>query len=115
MNNVTHDEFETVKELLGSAARYAESAHRGLNQLELAQQRSQLQIDELATMQRQSQLKLDELAEAQKKTEQRLESFVFEVQRLMSGHAERISQLEGISGRLEAILSYIVRKEGPGE
>jgi BMFP domain-containing protein YqiC len=28
---VTRDEFETVKQLLGSAARYAESANRGLD------------------------------------------------------------------------------------
>ncbi|NJN85565.1 MAG: hypothetical protein HC881_03650 [Leptolyngbyaceae cyanobacterium SL_7_1] len=108
MNNITRDEFETVKELLGSAARYAESAHRGLDRLELAQQRSQLQIDQLT-------VKIDQLAEAQKKTEQRLESFIFESQRLLSGHAERITKLEGITERLEAILSYLVRREGPGE
>lgn len=40
MTTVTRDEFETVKELLASAARYAESSHRGLDRLELAQQRT---------------------------------------------------------------------------
>jgi len=44
-----------------------------------------------------------------------LQSFLFESQRLLGNQAERIQQLEGISERLEAILSYLVRKEGPGE
>lgn len=108
MNNVTRDEFETVKELLASAARYAESAHRGLDRLELAQDRTQLQLDRLS-------VRMEELAEAQKRTEARLETFIFESQRLMSGHADRLAKLEGISERLEALLAYVIRKEGPGE
>lgn len=147
---VTRDEFEEVKSLLGSAARYAESANRGLDRLELAQQRSQLQLDQLGgkigqltiaqdrtqqqldqvteaqrktdqqldqltEAQRKTEQQLDQLTEAQRKTEQRLESFIFESQRLMSGHAESIQQLKGISDRLEALLAYVIRKDGVGE
>lgn len=107
-NGVTQDEFETVKQLLGSAARYAESANRGLDRLELAQQRTQLQLDQLA-------LKVDQLTEIQKKTEQRLDAFIAESQRLMTAHADRMNKLEGISERLEGLLAYVIRKEGPGE
>jgi hypothetical protein len=105
MSNITRDEFETVKDLLTSAARYAESAHRGLDRLEITQQRSQLQIDQLT-------LKLDQLAEAQKKTEQRLESFIFESQRLIVKHSESIEQLKGMTERLDGVLAYLIRKEG---
>ncbi|NJL55663.1 hypothetical protein HC928_11015 [bacterium] len=108
MTSVTRDEFETVKELLSSAARYAESANRGLDRLELAQQRTQLQLDQLA-------MKLDQLVEAQKKTEQRLESFIFEAQRLMIKHSESIEQLKGMTERLDGVLAYLVRKESAGE
>lgn len=107
-NTVTRDEFEEVKQLLGSAARYAESANRGLERLEVAQQRSQLQIDQLTAKIDQLTIKLDQPSD-------RVDSFIAESQRIMTGQTERIAQLEGISGRLEAILSYLVRQEGPGE
>ncbi|MFQ3619276.1 MAG: hypothetical protein SNJ50_21520 [Cyanobacteriota bacterium] len=58
---------------------------------------------------------MDQLLEAQRKTEQRFEAFLFESQRIMAGHAERLNKLEGISERLEGILSYLVRQEGRGE
>jgi hypothetical protein len=45
----------------------------------------------------------------------RVDAFVFEAQRLLTGQADRISKLEGISERLEGILAYLVRKEGQGE
>jgi peptidoglycan hydrolase CwlO-like protein len=63
MTAVTRDEFETVKDLLGSAARYAESAHRGLDRLELSQQRTQLQLDQLGLRVDQLTGKIDNLTE----------------------------------------------------
>lgn len=112
MTNITRDEFETVRELLGSAARYAESAHRGLDRLEMAQQRSQLQIDQLTVKMDQLTVKMDQLAEAEKRTEQRLESFIFESQRLIAKHSESIEQLKGMTDRLDGVLAYLIRKEG---
>jgi uncharacterized protein (DUF3084 family) len=113
--SVTRDEFEQIKTLLASAARYAEAANAGLGRLEAAQQRSQFQIDQLTLRIDQLTLRVDQLLEAQRKTEQRFEAFLFESQRLMTSHAERLNKLEGISERLEGILSYLVRQEGGGE
>ena len=119
MTNITRDEFETAKALLGSAARYAESAHRGLDRLEMAQQRSQLQIDQLTVKMDQLTVKIDQLtvkmdqlAEAGKRTDQRLESFIFESQRLITRHSESIEQLKGMTERLDGVLAYLIRKEG---
>jgi hypothetical protein len=62
MTTVTRDEFETVKELLASAARYAESANQLID-------RTQQQLDSLALSQREAsdrtQQQLDALAVAQ--------------------------------------------------
>jgi len=107
-DTVTKDEFETVKQLLASAASYAESASRQSDQNTQA-------IRELRQAQREEFEAIGELRLAQQTTEERLQSFLFESQRLLGNHAERIQQLEGISERLEAILSYLIRKEGPGE
>ena len=141
---VSRDEFETVKQLLASAASYAESANRqsdrntaliadnsqniaalsaGISELKASQDRTQQQLDLLGERQDRTQQQLDALSERQassqqqiealgeqqRSTQRQLESFIFESQRLMSGHAERIQKLEGISERLEGILSYLVR------
>lgn len=105
MTTVTRDEFETVKELLFSAARYAESANQKLDQVAG-------KVDQLAESQLRSQAQLDLLSVRVTQLSERIDSFVFESQRLFTGHGERITQLEGISERLEGILAYLVRKEG---
>lgn len=147
---VARDEFETVKQLLASAASYAESANKqadrnavtiadnnqGIAELKDAQQRTQTQIDAnvqaiasnnqgIAELKEAQQANtqaiadnaamIDRLGEKQDRTQQQLDSFIFESQRLMLGHADRIQKLEGISERLEGILSYLVKKEGQGE
>ena len=126
MTTVTRDEFETVKELLVSAARYAESANQKLDQvaeqqkvnteaiwqLQTAQDRTQSQLDQLSATQTQTQKQLDQLAVRVTQMSERVDSFVFESQRLFTGHGERITKLEGISERLEGILAYLVRKQG---
>lgn len=126
MTTVTRDEFETVKELLVSAARYAESANQKLNQVaeqqqvntqaigqhQIAQNRTQSQIDQLSAVQSQTQQQLDLLSVRVTQLSERIDSFVFESQRLFTGHGERITKLEGISERLEGILAYLVRKQG---
>lgn len=141
--SVTRDEFETVKDLLASAARYAESANRGVDRLQLnqerlqflveqllqTQQRTETRMEELATQARRTEerlealatqsqkteTRLEELANQGKKTEARLDAFVAESQRLFSKQAEVSQRMEAISDRLEVILSYLVRGKERGE
>ena len=84
------DEFETVKQLLASAASFAESSSR--------------KVDRLSD-------KIDRVVEAQAKTDERLTSFIFEVNRLMVNLADRVSPLEGNLERLEGIVRFLVQKE----
>lgn len=128
MSSVTREEFETVKELLASAARYAESANRGVDRLQMAQETFQAQMSLLASAQQMTEMRLAALAEqAQRtdqrlealatqaqKTEQRLESFVYDTQRLLTGQAERLAQLEVIADRLEGAIAYLTRKQDQG-
>ncbi len=129
MSTVTRDEFETVKQLLASAARYAESANQKLDRvatqqdvntiaianLHEAQGRTQQNLERLEQIQERSQQQLGQLSVRVTQLSERVDSFVFESQRLHNQHAEKIEQLQGISERLEAILAYLVRKEGSGE
>lgn len=100
--NRLEDEFETVKELLMSAARYAESANEGLDRLTERQDRTQAQLDQLSVAQENTQGKLDQLSE-------RVDSFVFSAQRLFNQQAERLIQLEGQAERLEAVVQMLAR------
>ena len=88
--------------------RLGEKIDQSAAELKQAQDRTQQHLDELSQKQERTQQQLDTLG-------QRVDSFVFESQRLMLGHADRIQKLEGISERLEGILSYLVRKDGQGE
>jgi chromosome segregation ATPase len=117
------DEFETVKQLLASAARYAESANEGLDRLTERQDRTQVQLDQLgskvdrlttAQSQTQNQLdqltsKVDELTVAQAQSQSRLDEFVFQAQRLFTQNAERLIRLEGQTERLEALVQRLDR------
>jgi uncharacterized protein (DUF3084 family) len=114
MSTVTRDEFETVKELLVSAARYAELANQKLAQVATQQQVNTQAIGEISQQQNRTQQQLDQLSVRVTQLSERIDSFVFESQRLITGQAERVDRLEGISERLEAILAYLVRKEGTG-
>ncbi len=128
--NRLEDEFETVKELLMSAARYAESANSGLSLLTERGDRTQAQLDQLAVKVdaltnaqegTQSQLdqlavKVDALANAQEGTQAqldrlslRIDSFVFEVGRLFTQQSERLDRSEGQTERLEAIVQMLNR------
>ncbi|MDF5740319.1 MULTISPECIES: hypothetical protein [unclassified Nostoc] len=64
------DELETVKRLLVSAASYAESANRRLDELTIKQDRTQSQLDQLG-------VRVDQLSE-------RLNEFVNQTQRLFN-------------------------------
>jgi len=54
-------EFATIRQLLISAATYAESANRRIDDLGIKQDRTQIMLDELGTKQDRSQIMLDEL------------------------------------------------------
>ena len=89
------DEFETVKQLLASAASYAEMAHQGLAELTIKQDRTQIQLDQLS-------VKLDQ-------TDTRLNEFIFHTQRLFTQAGTRVEQLEGRTERLENIVELLNR------
>jgi chromosome segregation ATPase len=96
------DEFETVKQLLASAARYAESANAKIDLLSDRQDRTQAQLDQLSR-------KVDDLTTIQSQTESRLDEFIFQVQRLLTQNAERLIRVEGQADRLEALLLRLDR------
>ena len=96
------DEFETVKQLLASAAHYAESANAKIDRLSDRQDRTQTQLDLLSS-------KVDDLTTIQSQTESRLDEFIFQVQRLLTQNAERLIRVEGQADRLEALLLRLDR------
>jgi len=110
------DEFETVKQLLASAAHYAESANAKIDRLSDRQDRTQTQLDLLSDRQDRTQTqldllssKVDDLTTIQSQTESRLDEFIFQVQRLLTQNAERLIRVEGQADRLEALLLRLDR------
>ena len=123
---VSSDELKTIKQLIAGAASYAESASKRSDQNALMIQELGEKMDQTFTEMKQAQdrtqQQLNKLGQKQDRTQQtldaldrRVDSFVFESQRLILGHADRIQKLEDISERLEGILSYLVRKENQKE
>ncbi|NET08441.1 MAG: 6-aminohexanoate hydrolase [Merismopedia sp. SIO2A8] len=107
--NRLEDEFSTVKELLMSAARYAESANAKLDRLAERGERTQTHLDQLAE-------KVDSLTDAQERTQgqldqlsERVDSFVFEAQRLFNQQAQRLNRLEGHTESLSAVVQMLNR------
>ncbi|MEM9217824.1 MAG: hypothetical protein AAGD25_26225 [Cyanobacteria bacterium P01_F01_bin.150] len=109
----SRDEFETVKQLLASAATYAESANRQVDRNEIAIARNAESIAKLSGY-------ISDLKESQKKTDQqlaqvtqridlltqrldslgqRVDSFVFESQRMFANHGQTISRLDAMISR----------------
>lgn len=129
MQAVSRDEFETVKQLLASAARYAESANRqseqnatliadnaeGIQALKLIQAENAALIKQNANAIAALENKLGELVDIQQKTEQRLEAFIFESQRLISSNKGTIDQLKALCDRYDGVLAYLMRKEQSGD
>lgn len=107
--NVVETDLETVKQLLISAASYAESANRGLDRLTAAQAQTQTQVDQLTAAQTQTQSRLEQLVESQTQLDERVEQFIFHSQRLVTQHADRLDRLEGQTERLEAIVRMLNR------
>ncbi|QSV62274.1 MAG: 6-aminohexanoate hydrolase [Dolichospermum sp. DL01] len=130
-------EFATIRQLLISAATYAESANRRIDELgtkqdrtqimldELGakQDRSQIMLDELGTKQDRSQIMLDELGAKQDRTQtqldqlgmrvdqlsSRVDEFIFHTQRLFNKAGGEIEETKARTERLEAIMLKLDR------
>lgn len=89
------DELETVKQLLLSAASYAESANRGLAELTLKQDRTQSQLDQIGE-------KVDQLSE-------KVDSFVTHTQRLFTRAGSEVEETKARTERLEALMLKLDR------
>ena len=96
------DELAAVRQLLASAASYAESANRGLNQLAI-------KVDDLTAAQTRTQHQLAQLTEKVDRVSGRVDEFVFQAQRLFTQQAERLNRTEGQADRLEAVVQLLTR------
>ena len=134
MQAVRRDEFETVKQLLASAARYAESANqqseqnaiqiadnfRGIAELKQAQQEN---VRGIAELKQENVRGIAELKQTQqenaawmKQQGERIDEFVFQVNRLVSKQQQEISQLKALCDRYDGVLAYLLRKDqGSGD
>jgi chromosome segregation ATPase len=84
-------DLDDVRDLLMSAARYAESAHRGLDRLEIAQERSQLHIEQLTMRMDRVEAQLEELRATVSELRATVSELSTEVGRVMLG-MELLSQ-----------------------
>jgi len=100
---VTRDEFEDVKELLASAARYAESANARLDrvaaQQELNTSAIAMQGEQIALLGQ----KIDALATAQAQTQQQLDALTLKVDRLSDRVDELTTQVSELSVTVESL------------
>lgn len=122
LNNV-EDDLESVKKLLASAARYAESANQKLDRLSdrvdsltTAQNRTQAQldqlgfrVDQLVASQAQTQTQLDQLTQKVDQLAERVDSFVYHAQRLFTALGERLVPVEGQTERFEPVIRMLAR------
>jgi chromosome segregation ATPase len=120
-------DLETVKELLVSTARYAESANSTLDRLsqrmddhavesqrlerQLTQRMEGLAQQQAQTASRMEGLaqRMDELAQQQAQTAARLDEFIYQSQRLLTQNAERMIQHEGRLERLDGVMAMLSR------
>lgn len=130
MQVVSRDEFETVKQLLASIAKYAESAQyrrseqnaaqiahnaEGIQALKLIQVENVAFIKQNANAIAALDHKLAAPVEVQKQTEQRLETLIFESQRLISSNQGTIDPLKTLCDRYHSALAYLMRQEQVGD
>ncbi len=116
-------EFATIRQLLISAATYAESANRRIDELGTKQDRTQIMLDELGTKQDRSQIMLDELGAKQDRSQtqldqlgmrvdqlsSRVDEFIFHTQRLFNKAGGEIEETKARTERLEAIMLKLDR------
>ncbi|MBO1046489.1 MAG: 6-aminohexanoate hydrolase [Dolichospermum sp. DEX182a] len=130
-------EFATIRQLLISAATYAESANRRIDELGTKQDRTQIMLDELGAKQDRSQIMLDELGAKQDRSQimldelgakqdrtqtqldqlgmridqlsSRVDEFIFHTQRLFNKAGGEIEETKARTERLEAIMLKLDR------
>ena len=109
-------EFATIRQLLISAATYAESANRRIDELGTKQDRTQIMLDELGTKQDRTQIMLDELGTKQDRTQtqldqlsSRVDEFIFHTQRLFNKAGGEIEETKARTERLEALMLKLDR------
>jgi DNA repair exonuclease SbcCD ATPase subunit len=116
-------EFATIRQLLISAATYAESANRRIDELGTKQDRTQIMLDELGAKQDRTQIMLDELGAKQDRTQtqldrlgmrvdqlsSRVDEFIFHTQRLFNKAGGEIEETKARTERLEAIMLKLDR------
>ncbi|MTJ33021.1 6-aminohexanoate hydrolase [Aphanizomenon sp. UHCC 0183] len=109
-------EFATIRQLLISAATYAESANRRIDELGTKQDRTQIMLDELGTKQDRTQIMLDELGTKQDRTQtqldqlsSRVDEFIFHTQRLFNKAGSEIEETKARTERLEALMLKLDR------
>jgi len=95
-------EFATIRQLLISAATYAESANRRIDELGTKQDRTQIMLDELGTKQDRTQTQLDQLSS-------RVDEFIFHTQRLFNKAGGEIEETKARTERLEALMLKLDR------
>ena len=102
---ISDEEFETVKELLVSAATYAESAHRNIEDLRAevaatiaAQANTQTQLDRLGE-------KVETLVTAQANTQTQLDRLDEKVETLVTTQANTQLQLDALASQFTAFVA----------
>lgn len=96
------DDLAAVRQLLASAATYAESANRRTEQ-------QAERIDQLISSQNRTQTQLDQLTARVDQLSSRVDTFVFEAQRLFTKSGTALELVEGQTERLEAIVRRLDR------
>jgi chromosome segregation ATPase len=102
-------EFATIRQLLISAATYAESANRRIDELGTKQDRTQIMLDELGAKQDRTQTQLDRLGMRVDQLSSRVDEFIFHTQRLFNKAGGEIEETKARTERLEAIMLKLDR------
>ena len=102
-------EFATIRQLLISAATYAESANRRIDDLGIKQDRTQIMLDELGIKQDCTQSQLDQLGMRVDQLSSRVDEFIFHTQRLFNKAGGEIEETKARTERLEALMLKLDR------
>lgn len=102
-------EFATIRQLLTSAATYAESANRRIDDLGAKQDRTQVMLDDLGTKQDRTQTQLDQLGVKVDQLSNRVDEFVFHTQRLFNKAGSETEETKARTERLEALMLKLDR------
>ncbi|MTJ52753.1 6-aminohexanoate hydrolase [Anabaena sp. UHCC 0253] len=102
-------EFATIRELLISAATYAESANRRIDDLGIKQDRTQIMLDDLGIKQDRTQTQLDRTVLRVDQLSSRVDEFIFHTQRLFNKAGGEIEETKARTERLEALMLKLDR------